>query len=83
MCTFIHVVGPQGVGKSQVVAALAAAYQARGRVCAGHDPELFTSRAEAEQKAPGADVCFIEYHTAEALDARDGELVVQLSRAGA
>ena len=30
MYQFIHVVGQQGVGKSQVIVALAAAYQARG-----------------------------------------------------
>ncbi len=80
MSTFIHVVGPQGVGKSQVILALAAAQQARGLRCAGQDPAVYTSRSEALQDAPGADVYFIEPQSEEAVDACAGELVIRLSR---
>lgn len=80
MYQFIHVVGQQGVGKSQVIVALAAAYQARGLVCAGQDPAVYTSRKEALQDAPGADVYFIEHQSEDAVDACAGELVIRLSR---
>lgn len=80
MSTFIHVVGPQGVGKSQVILTLAAAQQARGLRCAGQDPAVYTSRSEALQDAPGADVYFIEHQSEDAVDACAGELVIRLSR---
>lgn len=78
--TFIHVVGGQGVGKSLLILALAAQYQARGLVCAGQDPQVFTSRSEAEEVAPDANVCFVEHQDDSQLDALPGELVVRLSR---
>lgn len=81
MKTFIHVVGLQGVGKSTVILALAAAYKARGNVIAGQDPDVFHSRAVALQQAPGADVYFIEHLDESAVDALPGELVIRLDRA--
>lgn len=80
--TFIHVVGGQGVGKSMLVLALAAQYKARGLACAGQDPEVFTSRSEAVERAPVADVCFVEHADERALDALPGELVIRISKAG-
>lgn len=83
MTTFIHVVGGQGVGKSMLILALAAQYQARGLVCAGQDPEVFTSRSEALESAPGADVCFVEHLCEQGLDALPGELVIAMARVAA
>ncbi len=81
MTTFIHVVGGQGVGKSMLILALAAQYQARGLVCAGMDPQLFTCRAEAAEVAPEANVCFVEHLDDSTLDALPGELVIRMQRA--
>lgn len=78
--TFIHVVGGQGAGKSMLILALAAQYQARGQVCAGQDPQIFTSRSEAAEVAPDADVCFVEHRDDSEMDALPGELVIRLSR---
>jgi len=80
MATFIHVVGGQGVGKSMLVLAMAAQYAARGQVCAGSDPEVFTSRCEALQQRPDADVYFIEVQNDSELDALPGELVIRMAR---
>lgn len=78
--TFIHVVGEQGVGKSMLILALAAQYQARGLLCAGQDPQLFSSRAEAVEVAPEANVCFVEHLDDSTLDALPGELVIRMER---
>lgn len=56
-----HVVGEQGVGKSMLSLAMAERFQARGLVCAGHHPEIFTTLQEAQAQRPGADVYFVEH----------------------
>lgn len=79
MTTFFHVVGEQGVGKSMVILALANDFEARGQRCAGQDPDVFTSRREALEQCPHADVYFIEYLREEDMRAFPGEIVVRLS----
>lgn len=81
MAQFIHVVGPHGAGKSQLIRALARDYVARGIVVAGDDPEVFSNRYDAVRRRPGAQVYFIEHLDADALDAQPGELVIRLERA--
>lgn len=83
MTDFVHVVGEQGVGKSMLILALAAQYQAQGSVCAGQHPDIFTSRAEALEAAPDAQVYFIEHLDDSTLDALPGELVIRMERAAA
>jgi energy-coupling factor transporter ATP-binding protein EcfA2 len=75
---FVHVVGRQGVGKSQLILALAAYYASKGRVCAGQDPDVFWSRADAQREKPGADVYFIECDKESDLRAMPGELVIRM-----
>ena len=80
MATFVHVVGGQGVGKSLLIVALAAQHAARGRVCAGNDPEIFNSKREALKERPDADVYFIECCDDSELDAIPGELVIRMEK---
>ncbi len=68
MTVFYHVVGRQGIGKSQLVLALAGQFQRQGLVCAGQDPDVFTSRGEALRERPGAEVYFIEHQDESEID---------------
>jgi len=77
----IHVIGTQGVGKSTLILALAAQHEARGRVCAGQDPYVFTSLVEAQAQKPGADVYFIEHLPGDRVDLGPGDVVIQMERA--
>jgi hypothetical protein len=59
---------------------MAARYMAAGSVCAGQHPDIFTSRQEALDAAPGAEVYFIEHQDGSTLDALPGELVIRMER---
>lgn len=75
---FVHVVGRQGVGKSQLILALASYYGSKGLVCAGQDPDVFESRAVALREKPGANVYFIECNKESDLCAMTGDLVIRM-----
>jgi len=75
-----HVVGTQGVGKSTLILALAAQHEARGRVCAGQDPDVFTSLKEALAEKPGADVYFIEHLRMDTAKAGPRDFVIQMEQ---
>lgn len=81
MAMFFHVVGRGGSGKSTLILAYAQHFQRQGKRCAGHDPEVFISRAEALEYAPRADVYFIEHYDMTTVDQLPGETVIQLDRA--
>ena len=61
-----------------LILALAPSYCIGGQTCAGVDPEVFTSRAEALAEHPGADVYFIEHLSMETVDAQPGDLVIRM-----
>lgn len=81
MARFIHVVGVQGSGKSELIRAMARDYEAAGLVCAGQDPDIFESRGQALATSPRADVYFIEYCRMQDVRALPGERVIQLAYA--
>lgn len=78
MAMVFHVVGRPGTGKSTLILGLARHYEVLGQQCAGHDPDVFHSRKQALQEAPGADVYFIEHSTMSTVDALPGERVIRI-----
>ena len=70
----------QGVGKSTLIRLLAADFQRRGRVCAGQDPDIFSSLGEAQAECPGADVYFVEHQRMDTVKAGSGHFVIHMEQ---
>lgn len=81
MTRVFQVVGKQGSGKTQLICALAARFEARGLVCAGVDApesEFVKTRAHAEVWWPGADVVFLEHSSDATLHIEPGDTVIRI-----
>ncbi len=70
----------QGVGKSQLILALAQYFEPKGFRCAGQDPDIFYSLEQARETAPGADMYFIEHQSMKTVKAGPGDVVIRMDR---
>lgn len=77
MITFIHVVGAHGIGKSSLIASMAA-YRPLGSILEWEGQVATRAEAVAMAKASGAQTVFVEWLKRSDVVAEPGEMVITM-----